>query len=268
MLQKKEPVALTIVILFVLLTICVNPIDTVKANPISLPTVPSVQISYPSSSFSHWVNSTLEYVNRTVELQATVNVPIDYPTVNGISYRLDGAEPVNLTNLKVATLHDYGPTKIDFKKYSTNLRLENLSEGAHTAVASAGGMSAFIAFTVNSYYHITDLNVLSPNNQIYTTNAVPLTFTYTGDITNAHYYLYDGGKLIAEKPLSGDLTLDNLPDGNYELLVYVTTQFGQDAQTVHFTVISIPTIICATALLIFFLGLLIYFKKFKRKKLS
>jgi len=266
--QKKKPLMLLLILFFALSALCVRPIDTAKANPLSVPIVPSIQISYPSSAFSHWVNSTLEYVNSTVELQATVNMPIDSPTLNSISYSLDGAEPVNLTDLVVATLQDYGPTKIDYKKYLVNIQLENLSEGTHTVATSANGMSESLSFTVNSYYHITDLNVQTPNNKIYTTDTVPLTFTYTGEITNAHYYLYRWGQLVSEKHLSADSTIDNLSDGNYDLLVYVTTQYGQDAQTVHFTVISIPTLIGVTALVIFLLGLLGYYKKFKHKKAS
>jgi len=265
MMRKKKPFMLPIVILFVSLALCVHPIDTAKANPISIPTVPSIQIGYPSSAFSDWLNVTLEYVNSTIELQTTVNLPIDSPMLNGISYRLDGAEPVNLTDLTVATLQDYGPTKMDYKKYSVNVQLENLSEGAHTVEASANDMSDSIAFTVNSYYHITALSIQSPNNQIYTSDTVPLTFTYTGDITNAHYYLYSGGQLIGEKPLSGDTTIDNLPQGSYDLYLYVTTQYGQDAKTIHFSIISTVTIIGATALLAITLLSLLVYKKFKKK---
>ena len=142
--------------------------------------------------------------------------------------------------------------------------MKDLSEGNHTLVAYADGMSASISFTVNSYYHITALNVLSPNSLIYSKN-VPLTFAFTGEIENAHYYLYKGYESVSEKSLSGNMTLENLSDGSYDLYLFVTTEYGQDSQIVHFYVIGVPIIVGATVLLIFsiIIGLLVYHKKNK-----
>jgi hypothetical protein len=91
-------------------------------------------------------------------------------------------------------------------------------------------------FVVNSYYHVTALNVLSPKSQTYTSNDVPLNFTYTGDITNARYYLYRGKELVIDNSLSGDTTIENIPNGSYRLLVFVTTQYGQDSAAIDFQV--------------------------------
>jgi hypothetical protein len=126
-------------------------------------------------------------------------------------------------------------------------------------------MSASTSFTVNSYYHVTALNVLSPNSQIYS-STVPLTFAFTGEIENAHYYLYKGHELVSEKSLSGNMTLENLSDGSYDLYIFVTTEYGQDSQIVHFYVIDVPIIVGATVLLIFsiMIGLLVYHKKHRR----
>ena len=261
--MKKTKVALTLAIAFyILLAPGVQPFNVAKANPISIPSVPAIQISYP-------LNSTGGYVNSTVEFEVSVNMLIESPTIDSISYSLDGQSSVNLKDLKTTTFHDYGPGKIDFKTYKSKILLKDLPEGNHTLVASANGMSDSETFTVNSHYHITALNVLSPNNQIYNSKTVPLTFTYTGEIKNAHYYLYSGGKLVSQKSLSGDITLGSLSDGSYDLYLYVTTQYGQDAKTIHFSVISISTIVWAFALLVFFLaiGLLVYYK-LNRKKTS
>jgi hypothetical protein len=262
--MKKTQVALKLAIaLYFLLALGVQPINIAKANPISIPSVPSIQISYP-------LNSTGGYVNSTVEFEVSVNTLIESPTINSISYSLDGQSSVNLKDLKTTTFHDFGPSKIDFQTYTSNILLKDLSEGNHTLAASANGMCASETFTVNSYYHITALNVLSPNSQIYNSKTVPLRFTYTGEIKNAHYYLYKGGDLVSQKSLSGDTTLGNLSDGSYDLYLYVTTQYGQDAKTVHFSVISISTIVGATALLIFSLaiGLLVYYKLNRKKSSS
>ena len=218
--MKKTKVALTLAIAFyILLALIVQPIEIAKANPISLPSVPAIQISYP-------LNSSGGYVNSTVEFEVSVNIFVESPSINSISYSLDGQSLMNLQDLKTTTFHDFGPSKIDFKTYKSNILLKDLSEGNHTLVASANGMSTSENFIVNSNYHITALNVLSPNNQIYNSKTVPLTFNYTGEIESAHYYLYSGGELVSQKSLSGDITLGNLSDGGYDLYLYVTTQYG------------------------------------------
>jgi hypothetical protein len=195
-------------------------------------------------------------------------MPLDSPAVSSISYSLDGSEPVVLSDLTATTYDDYGPTKVDYKAYKATISLKDLSEGNHTLTASADGMSAFRSFVVNSYYHVTALNVLSPANPIYISNEVPLQFTYTGDIKNAHYYLYRGKELVTDSSLSGDTTLSNLPDGSYNLLVFVTTQYGQDSKMVEFLVISPSTVafVSAIAVLLLSIGAIVYFKKIKNKK--
>jgi hypothetical protein len=257
--MKRIAISLSLILAFLFLVSAGAQFDNLgKANPISIPSVPTIQISYPLTSIGG-------YVNSTVEFEIYVNMFIESPTLNSISYSLDSEAPVNLEDLKVTSFYDYGPEKIDFKTYKTNIILKELSEGNHTLVAYASDMFASISFKVNSYYHITALNVLSPNSQIYS-KIVPLTFTFNGEIENAHYYLYRGRESVIEKALSGNMTLENLSDGSYDLYIFVTTEFGQDSEIVHFYVIGIPIIVGATVLLAFSIAIvsLVYFKKHKR----
>lgn len=261
--MNKKTVALTLIVVFAIFSVLI--VGSIYMRPFvpicSITPVPAVVISYPLVSTGGFVNSSVDFV-------VTVNTFVDSPVINSISYRLDGEQQVNLTDLSATTYSDYGPSKIDFKEYKAKISLQGLSEGNHTVTASAIGMSASRSFIVNSNYHITALEVLSPTNPIYTCNEVPLKFTYTGEITNAHYYLYNGRTLVSEKSLNGDITLDNLSDGSYQLLLFVTTQYGQDSKMMYFYIIGVPTIIIANALLILSLsiGLLVYFKKIKKKK--
>ncbi len=94
--------------------------------------------------------------------------------------------------------------------------MKDLSEGNHTLVGYAIGMSKSTSFIVNSYYHVTALSVLSPNGQIYS-KTVPLTFAFTGETEKAQYYLYKGKEPVSEKPIIANTTLDNLSDGIYDL---------------------------------------------------
>ena len=96
---------------------------------------------------------------------------------------------------------------------------------------------------------------------------VPLTYSYTGQDVNAHYYLYHWGTLISDKPLTENTTLANLPEGSYNLLVYVTTEFGQDSKPIPFFVVGTATFMVAVVLLfILVVGLLVRFKKLNLKK--
>jgi hypothetical protein len=256
--MKKIAISLSLSLaLLLLVSAGAQFVNLAKANPISIPQVPTIQISYP-------LTSTGGFVNKTVEFVIAVNMLIESSTLKSISYSLDGEAAVSLENLKVTNFYDYGPDKIDFKTYKANVILKDLSEGNHTLVAYANDMSDSTNFTVNSYYHITALNVLSPNSPIYS-KIVPLMFTFTGKIQNAHYYLYNGHELVSERALSGNLTLDNLSDGSYDLYLFVTTEYGQDSKIAHFYIIGNPLIVGIIILSVFSIaiGSLIYFKKHK-----
>ncbi len=261
--MNRKSVALILIFVFIISSVLV--VRSIYMTPFvhicSTPAVPAVEISYP-------LVSTGGYVNSSVDFTVTVNTFVDSPAIKSLSYSLDGGQQVILNDLSVTTYSDYGPSQLNYTAYKANISFKGLSEGNHTVTASAIDLSVNRSFVVNSNYHITALNVLSPTSPTYTSNEVPLKFTYTGEITNAHYYLYKDGKLVSEKSLSGDITLDNLSDGSYQLLLFVTTQYGQDSKAMDFLVIGVPTIVAATALLILtlFIGLLVYTKKFKKKK--
>ncbi len=262
--MKKLVLTLTIVLVFLIsIMIGVQNIAVTKANPIDIPSVPNMQIGYP-------LISTGGYVNSTVEFNVYVNMFIESPTLNSVSYSLDGQPLVNLENLEVTTYYDYSPEKIDFKKYAATIHLENLSEGYHTLVANASDMLAFRDFIVNSHYQVTMLNILSPINKTYSEN-VSLLFTVNAEITNAHYYLYNGSELVSDKSLSGNTTLEDLSDGSYNMHVFVTTEFGQAAETLHFSISknsplgALPVIVGVIVLLMFLIAIVLSIYRRKRK---
>ena len=262
--MKKTAVAVTILlVLFISVIIGQSLINVVQANPISVPSVPSISVGYP------WTSNVGGFVNSSVQFTVYVYLQVDSPNLNIISYSLDGAELVNLENLTVTSSNDFGPEKISFKTYTADIILEGLPEGNHALVAYANGMSDSRDFTVNSYYHVTALNVVSPENQVYS-DSVPLAFTYTGDITNAHYYIYSGHQLVSDSTLNGNTTIDGLADGSYDMFVFVTTQFGQDSQQIQFTVLDkfsqyLLISIGLAVLVAFSIVLLIYFKKLRKR---
>ncbi len=234
------------------------------ANPIAVPSVPDIQISYPLSSIGG-------YVNSTVEFEVYVNLFVDSPAPSNISYSLDGAPSVIFEALEVTTYYDSGPDKIDFKTYKVNIVLRDLSEGNHTLVAYASHMSSSRSFTVNSHYQVEVFRVLSPTWGAYA-EAVPLVFSINGDLLNAHYYLYSGRESILDRPFSGNTTLGDLPVGSYDMYLFVTTGYGQTSARIPFSVVdkslpgNLPLIVGTTFLLLFSIavGLLIYSRRYKR----
>ncbi|MCW4004791.1 MAG: hypothetical protein NWE95_12865 [Candidatus Bathyarchaeota archaeon] len=188
--MKRKTVALAVVFaLYASLVFGVQTNDAVRANPINTHLIPSIEIGFPDTSIGG-------YVNSTVGFRIYVYMPIESPALNSITYILDGGSSTNIQDLKVTKNHDDG-AGIDYKTYTAHITLTGLSEDTHSLVAYAGNMSDSRDFTVNSFYHVTALYVVSPNNQIYST-TVPLTFTFTGEIKNAHYYLYNGKKIVSE----------------------------------------------------------------------
>ena len=108
--MKKTAIALSLILaLLLLMSVGAQFVNLAKANPISIPSVPAIQISYPLTSIGEYVNSTIEFV-------ISVNMFIGSPTLNSISYRLDREAPVNLESLKVTSFYDYGnQTKLTSK---------------------------------------------------------------------------------------------------------------------------------------------------------
>ena len=235
------------------------------ANPVdSILIIPSIQISYPLPF------PLSKYENSTVKLEIYVNMFIDSPKLNRISYSLDEKPPVYIENLAVSNFYDFGSDRVSFTKYTASSTLDGLSEGNHTVTAYSGGMSVSRDFTVNSHYQVTVVKVLSPTSQTYS-KAVPLVFTVNGKIEEAHYYMYKGFESVFEKSFSGNTTLDTLSDGNYSLYLYVTTEYGEASAHAYFSILNNtysenPAItICITALAVFAIitGLFVYFKKHK-----
>jgi hypothetical protein len=89
-----------------------------------------------------------------------------------------------------------------------------------------------------------------------------------------HYYLYKGHELVFENPLSENTTLNSLPNGSYDLYLFVTTEFGQASEAIRFSVLSssqvenLPVIVVALVLLVLTIifSLLLHFKKRGRGK--
>jgi hypothetical protein len=266
--MKKTVAALTLAIALLIIAEAtmfhILTIGLAGANPINSVSVPSIQINYPPYP-------PRQYENSTVQLEIYATIFNDSPKLNSISYSLDGDPWVYLENITITTLNEYGPDRINFTVYTARVNLENLPEGNHTVIAHANGMSTSRTFTVNSHHQVTVAKILSPMNQTYS-KMVPLVFTVNGEIKEAHYYLYRGSDAVFENSISGNTTLNNLPNDSYVMHLYVTTEKGEATTSTYFVIsnndflenplvaVGIAALMMAFAIAF---GVLFYFKKRK-----
>jgi nitrous oxidase accessory protein NosD len=112
------------------------------------------------------------------------------------------------------------------------------------------------------------ISVLSPVNQAFNESSVPLLFTVDKQAVWIGYSL-DGQDNVT---ISGNTTLTGLPNGDHNVTVYATDQFGNTgaSETIYFT-LEVPepfpttlVIVSLTSMAVAIVGLLVYFKKRKR----
>jgi len=239
-------------------------LPSVKAQPTidaTLPTINIISHPYPPNRFE----------NSTVKLEIHVRMLEGSPRPGNFSFSLDGNPLVNLENITTTRISYWAPNV--FTLFIAKINLENLSEGNHTINAYADDLSTSRSFEVNSHYHPTVVKILSPTNQPYS-NMVPLVFTVNMPIKGAYYYMYRDFDAVFENHFNGNITMDNLSDGNYVLHLYVTTENGNEPASTYFSVsnnISLTNNITAEILpygigigtLLVVVGLLVYLKKRK-----
>ncbi len=177
--------------------------------------------------------------------------------------------------------------------------MSSLPEGLHnlkiTVVAEIGdyGMATYrsgtksvnVAFTVNAA--APRISVLSLNQQAYDTTSIPLVFSVSESDISWMGYSMDGS---AAQTINGNTTLTGLSGGTHTIVVYATDAAGTTgaSQPVSFTIETqqaettqpqgetapqpsapFPTTLVATAsasvVAVVVLGLLMYFKKFKKR---
>jgi len=219
---------------------------------------PNLSIIYPP----HPPN---RYENSSVMLEVNVRLLEGSPRPSNFSFSLDGNQLVNFENVSTSRITYWMPYV--YTLYNARFNLENLSEGNHTVNVYADEMSVSRTFRVNSYYQPTVVKILSPINQTYS-NGVPLVFTVNMPIKGAYYYMYRGFEAVFENHFNGNMTLDNLQDGNYVLHLYVITENGDEPASTYFYVVNnftvsiVPYVMGITTLLaVVAIGLFVYFRR-------
>lgn len=205
------------------------------------------------------------YQNTTLPLTIDVGVWKDSPEINSISYSLDGNDNCTLFFSKKSDA-----------VYSASGILANLAEGNHNLKVSAfdvnGGVviSEQETFTVDTTFSYPTVTIISPLNQTYSKNEVPLTYTIDAKVMRAFYTLDN-----FDKAFSGNITLTELSEGPHKLSVSVLNEDYKYAQeTIYFTIAKeiepqldsfpiLPVTASIATVAIVSIGVLVYFKKHK-----
>ncbi len=221
-------------------------------------------------------SSEMIYQNTTLPLNITVGVEKDSPAIASISCSLDGKENKALNSFKETDI-----------LYSATDVLANLAEGNHTLMIYAFDVNGKVAvsegeiFTVDTTFIYPSITTISPLNQTYSTNEVPLIYSIDAKITWS-YYSIDDAKDVT---FNGNITLTDLSEGSHKIKInalYESDKYSfskYTSQTTYFTVnsdhISNPLTIdsqtsaavsaIVAIAIVLSVGLLVYHKKHKRK---
>ena len=251
----------------------------IVVSVINLSAIQSVQ-AYPNVEITNHISIMYppllpnKYENSTTKLHIEVVVLDGFPEVKEVAYRLDDQPLDYIPILKTAKLVNFGIYRTNCTIYTASTTLDNLSEGNHTITAYANNMIDTRNFTVNSFYQVTVIKVLSPSNKTYS-GEVQLIFTVNGDLQNAHYFIYRGYDAVFENYFNQNITIPNLSDGYYEMYLYAKSFEKEETMvTVHFSIKQpIPSVapVAVVILLISVISvasLLTYIKKLKKSILK
>ena len=261
--MRKVVFALVTVLFYIFLIQCVPFLESARAQP---PTSDAPRVSthcYPPISPPNRYENSSVMLEVSVRLLEGSQIPINF------SFSLDGSQSMKFEDISTSRMTYWMPHI--YTVYIAKITLENLSEGNHTVVVYANDMVNSITFKVNSFYHPTDVKILSPTNQNYS-SSVPLVFNVNLPINRAFYYMYRGYDAVFENHFNGNITMSNLEIGNYSLHLYVTTENGVDSASTYFSVINNDGIVLkqidiAVIILMFVvivLSLLLYVRHLKK----
>jgi hypothetical protein len=168
----------------------------------------------------------------------------------------------NLTNIP------YGPQQIEVTAVGGGY----LWAGSTYSSFSGNGVSSSktLDFTVEAPPAI---STISPENQTYNSESIPLLFSVSGDYASLEYSLDNLGIVT----IDGNTTLTDLPYGNHSLAVYASDTLGNtvDSKTIHFATaqpvvnpLDLFPILVVVFVIVLLIALIIYRKRRPKTKLS
>jgi hypothetical protein len=243
-------------------------VGVINANPTRW-NIPTLEIKSPIDWHS------IIYTNDSVTLIIIVTISLN---IIEISYSLDNQQNISIPNLSNGTFA--GTTK----GIMGNTTLHNLTGGNHTLRAysldtNGNTLSDEVKFIVDLNYQNPKLTIISPQNQTYETNQLPLIFTLNKDYKEVGYSLDQSKPVLIE----GNITLNSLSEGSHMIIVFayvsdkynLNTGISEDGVSFSINTIKSPynfalnnqaTIIGLTILAIAILAIIVLFYRRRRKQ--
>jgi hypothetical protein len=160
-------------------------------------------------------------------------------------------------------------------RYVGNTTLTGLSQGPHNITVWVRAQRYMISYSIYrwatfstaSFSILPQITVLSPENKAYNVSDVPLDFTVEETFSKVEYSLNGQGNVT----IDGNTTLIWLPNGDHNVTVYATDEFGNTgvSKTIYFNVeapfpTALVVAVSVATVVMVGIGLLVYFKKRKR----
>jgi hypothetical protein len=189
-----------------------------------------------------------------------VNIELDGKMYRSIEVNSYLSSPFN-SSLNLANLED-GVHSVQIHAVCDGVALEYHGLWEHSI--SYSNSSDIVYFTVDGTPPA--IVIMPVENKTYGVTDIPLNFTLNESISQITYSL-DGQ---ANVTITGNTTLTGLSDGDHNVTVYATDEFGNTgvSETMYFSVdVPFPTttVIAPTvSVAVIGMGLLVYFKKRKR----
>jgi len=216
------------------------------------------------------------------ELYLISDIILDYDRAKAIDalwiHWGDSRNATHLEEARLLSIHTYDAIlSKSVDTYYGRAVLPELSEGSHNLTVWVraqqnqvtyyipfwAAFSKTITFTIDTI--APSISVMSPENITYKTSETPLNFTVSEPLSQIKYCL-DGQ---ANVTLSGNTTLTELQNGDHNVTVYATDEFGNTGTSetmyfsvnVHFPVLPVATLSVIVTIVV--VSLLVYFKKRK-----
>jgi hypothetical protein len=268
--MKRTALSLTLILVIVISTIeGAKLVNWATANP----------YPYTNCDSSFVTVSVLSPENKTYDTNSILVAIFAgaYPGVWGVSYSLDGGP-----------LTDLAPGKWNGHIFNESVWLNRLSKGSHNIVAEAVApasdkmLTAYnqVYFTINKEIKPPDITapeitIVSPQNKTYYETPIPLDFSVNEPNCRISYK-FDTQELVE---ISTNTTLIGFYYGPHNLTIYATDLVGNTGvKTVIFTLgkfwettpspepcPTTPAVASIVLVTVVGAGLLVYFKKCKRK---
>ncbi|MDR0461302.1 MAG: hypothetical protein LBH62_07770 [Nitrososphaerota archaeon] len=180
---------------------------------------------------------------KTIQIDYQVNKAVSW-----VGYSLDNNLNVTLTK--------------------TSSIVENIPDGSHSIVLFAKdalgniGVSKTIYFTIDNTVPI--ITIINPLHQAYSTADIALTFIIDKPVTQISYSLNGQNNV----PITGNITIPALPDGDHVITVYATDELGNlgTSDEITFTIATFPISKVAITILVIMILITSGYLAIKHKK--